>query len=137
MTNENPEVWLYEAGAWRRAPDPITWQGGDDVHARYAEAGYAESYLPLPFISLVYPGDAPGSVGLRLWVRAEPPECIIDVEGTSDTGHSFYVDRLPDALDLMARWAPLVTASAPIAEAVDAYEREQAEQNVRRSRGGG
>lgn len=123
---ENPEIWLYEAGTWRRAPDPITWQGGDDVHERYAEAGYTESYTPEPFIGLVYPGDVPGTVGLALWVRDKAPQCIIDIEGTNDVGRSVYVDRFPDALDLMAQWAPLVSVSAPIAEAVDAYQRQQA-----------
>ena len=120
MTEASPEVWLYNAGAWHRVPDPITWQDGDDVHERYAEAGYATGPGGSPFIDLATPGDASGSVGLTLWTRPEVPECIIDIEGPHGETRSVYVNSFPEALDLMARWAPLVTASAPIADAREA-----------------
>jgi hypothetical protein len=132
MTSENREVWLYNAGTWRRTPDPINWQNGDDVHERYAEAGYAAAHTGgLPFIDLAYPGDVPGTVGLTLWTRHEPPECIIDIEGPNGSTRSVYVQNFPDALDLMARWTPLVTASAPIAEARDEWERQEADERRR------
>lgn len=134
MTEAAQEVWLYNAGAWRRAPDPITWQDGDDVHERYAQAGYAADLAGLPFIDLGFPGDASGSVGLTLWTRREAPECIIDIEGRHGETRSVYVNSFPEALDLMARWAPLVTASTPIAEARDGWERQQAERHNQRVR---
>jgi hypothetical protein len=131
VTRANPEVWLYDAGTWRHIPDPIAWQNGDDVHERYAQAGYADP----PFIDLTYPQSKSGGVGLKLWTRREPPECVIDIEGSQMSTCSVYVSRLPDALDLLARWSPLITISAPIADALGEWERQQAE--YRRTRRGG
>jgi hypothetical protein len=132
------EVWLYDAGTWQRAPDPIDWEGGDDVYERYAAAGYSSSWDARPFIDLVYPGTS-YRVGLTLWVRTEPPECIIDIEGTSEASRSVYVTRFPDALDLMARWTPLVEASESLRpareKAYEEYIKIEAERHARRRSG--
>ena len=38
------KVWLYEGGSWELADNPVAWSGeaGEDVRAKYAEAGYSE-----------------------------------------------------------------------------------------------
>jgi hypothetical protein len=137
MTDSNGEIWLYDAGTWRRAPDPINWESNPMVHEQYAEAGYAE-HDGGPFLSLIYPGDGSCVVGLSLWVRDESPQCIIDIEGTDDATRSVYVNRFPDALDLVARWAPLVQvtmAAGPARrEALDAAHKLEAEHRARRQR---
>jgi hypothetical protein len=107
-------VWLYEGGAWRQIADPIDWSEGDDVRARYTEAGYAQAAGHVPFLEVGHPdalGTAGYVAGLTLWVRAKSPECLIDVGGTDSSSRPVYAASLPDGLDLMARWAPIVQAS--------------------------
>jgi hypothetical protein len=111
--DDEGKVWLYDGSAWSLVPDPIEWseRGGDDVFAKYAEAGYAEHDGDC-FLALHPPGgDDPA---LWLWVRpGKPPECLIHVDGTASSAHTVYAARLPDGLDLMARWAPIVRAGPP------------------------
>jgi hypothetical protein len=110
------QVWLYEGGSWELAADPITWsEDGDDVRAKYAEAGYTETAGESadPFLVLgLNSEEARPAVQLTLFVRREHPECLIDIEGPAGSTRSVYAARLPDGLDLMARWAPLAQAGA-------------------------
>jgi hypothetical protein len=123
----NPMVWLYENGAWKQAADPITWsEQGDDVRAKYARAGYteapgfsgrAEPARPFLALGLDHEGALPVAQ-FTLFVRSERPECLIDIEGTAGVGGStrtVYAARLPDGMDLMARWAPIAQTSALLA----------------------
>lgn len=128
MTDDDArQVWLYDGGAWSLAPDPIDWQDGDDVRERYAEAGYTRKAAGLaPFLSLLAAEhvNPTGVVGLTLWYRPRrPPECLIDVQGTDDSTYALYVARFPDALDLMARWAPLVNTGTLLDVLGEIYER--------------
>jgi hypothetical protein len=113
------KVWLYEGGEWTLADDPIPWsrEGGDDVRAKYAEAGYSEASTPgasaEPFLVVGLHSEAnPGSAAqLALFVRHEHPQCLIDIEGPCDgSTRTVYATRFPDGLDLMARWAALANA---------------------------
>lgn len=112
-------VWLYEAGSWVEIDDPITWgKNGEIVVERYAAAGYAQGDgAPEPFIGLEQAegtGQAGYVPGLALWVRSEPPQCLIDISGTDGTSRAIYAARLPDGLDLMARWVPIVSAGSTL-----------------------
>jgi hypothetical protein len=110
-------VWLYEGGDWTLAADPIPWsaEGGDDVRAKYAEAGYTDAPGPPaePFLVLgLHSEEARSAAQLTLFVRREPPQCLIDVEGASGVTRTVYAARLPDGLDLMARWAAISQTGA-------------------------
>jgi hypothetical protein len=127
MSEDAPaKVWLYEDGRWELADDPITWSTdeADDVHAKYAEAGYteaarrdqpAEGFLVLGLGTM----DAKPAARLTLFVRRERPECLIDIEGPAMSTRSVYAARLPDGLDLMAHWAPIAQAGILTALAAD------------------
>jgi hypothetical protein len=112
------QVWLYDGETWSLAPDPIEWIGdGDDVYERYQAAGYglrADLGGAAPFLRLGVTDEVAGSgvAALSLWVRpGKPPECLIGIDGTDDSGHAVFAARLPDGLDLLARWTPIVQAN--------------------------
>lgn len=109
-------VWLYRGGDWELADDPIPWSSGsDDVRAKYAEAGYTEVPGPSaePFLVLgLHSEEARPAAQLTLFARRDPPRCLIDIEGAAGATRTVYADRLPDGLDLMARWAPIAQAAA-------------------------
>src|SRR6266568_2960471 len=124
MSEDAPaRVWLYQGGDWELADDPIPWSAAsDDVRAKYAEAGYtqvpgppAESFLVLGLHS----EQAANAAQLTLFTRGEPPQCLIDIEGTGGGTRTVYAARFPDGLDLMARWAPITQAAALTAIARD------------------
>jgi hypothetical protein len=122
-------VWLYEDGGWKLATDPITWDpAGDDVRAKYAEAGYSEASRGAaePFLSLGLGSElglsseaARPAAQLNLFVRRDYPQCLIDVEGPATSTRTVYAARFPDGLDLLARWAPLAQAGVLTALASD------------------
>ncbi len=107
-------VWLYEDGGWKLADDLITWDAdGDDVSAKYAEAGYSEASREHadPFLVLgLHSEEAQRAAQLSLYVRSEPPQCLIDIEGPGGSTRTVYAARFPDGLDLMARWAAIAQA---------------------------
>jgi hypothetical protein len=117
------QVWVFDGREWYREPDPIEWSepdgGSDEVTERYGAAGYSPAGRPAPFMSLGSGETADfGKVSLELWVRPhQPPECLIAVGGTDGSSHAVFAARLPDGLDLMARWASLVQVRAdPLAK---------------------
>jgi len=119
MSNEtSAKVWLYQDGDWRLADDPVHWNhdGADDVRAKYAEAGYSDLHgaPAAPFLLLGLNSEENTSSGaqLTLFVRHEHPQCLIDIEGQSGATRPVYAARLPDGLDLLARWAAIVSAAA-------------------------
>jgi hypothetical protein len=125
MSNDDlaGKVWLYEGGAWDLADDPISWDGqGSDVRGKYAAAGYSE--LPgkdaAPFLILgLHSEDVGEAAQLVLFVRRTPPQCLIEIEGSGGSCRTVYATRLPEGLDLMARWAPIASAGMLTAIAKD------------------
>ena len=106
------DSWLYEGGAWRWVPDPVDWGDEFDVLAGYARAGYGVGAQGGEEArSLLWVGDPEGEY-VELFDRPEPPQCILQVGGADGVVPEFYIAALPDALDIMARWAPLVRAAA-------------------------
>ena len=107
------QVWIYGAGTWRRAADPIEWRDEDsDVEEKYAQVGYAEFRGGGAFIGLSQYG-ANEYASINLYVRnGQPPECLLSIEGTESAEiRTVYADTLPDGLDLLARWTPIVEAA--------------------------
>ena len=107
------KVWLYEAGDWQLADDPIIWADGDDVMEKYAEAGYSEyrSSSATWFLAFgLNSEDNPGyGAQVTLYVRDARPQCLIGIEGGTGSNRAVYAARFPDGLDLMARWAPVAS----------------------------
>ena len=104
-------AWLYEGGSWALADDPVPPDGepGSDWREEYAAAGFAHPFLVLGLHS--EDNDA-SAAKIVLYTRQEAPQCMIEIEGRSGTYHRVYAARLPDGLDLVARWAPMATAGA-------------------------
>ncbi|MFB6632189.1 hypothetical protein ACFCWY_20065 [Streptomyces sp. NPDC056362] len=50
-------------------------------------------------------------LSLRVWERSEHPRFLIEVN-TIDNFDSVFAHDLPDAMDLLARWAPAIQAFA-------------------------
>jgi hypothetical protein len=86
------------------------------VRAKYAEAGCSDLHgaPAAPFLVLGLNSEENTSSGaqLTLFVRHEHPQCLIEIEGQSGATRSMYAARLPDGLDLLARWSPIVSAAA-------------------------
>ncbi|MDQ2812892.1 MAG: hypothetical protein M3Z75_13705 [Actinomycetota bacterium] len=128
MSDDTPAgVWLYQDGGWELADDPVPWSGkaGEDVSAKYAEAGYSEFSRTAadPFLVLgLNSGEARPAAQFTLFVRREHPECLIDIEGAGGRTRAVYAARLPDGLDLLARWAPIAQAGVLTALAGDLFQ---------------
>jgi len=104
-------AWLYEGGSWVLADDPVP-QGsepGSDWREEYAAAGFVQPFLVLGLHS--EDNDA-SAAQIVLYTRQGAPQCMIEIEGRSGSYHRVYAARLPDGLDLVARWAPMATAGA-------------------------
>jgi len=119
VSAERPEVWVYrEGGMWEHAADPVPWESTDPDEDRRG-AGYS------PLTWLGTPGDGGGKIVLH-YRPGRPPECALEVWGNHDIGVDLYVDRLPDALELLARWAPLISATAATDAALEAHQLAEA-----------
>ena len=84
------------------------------VRAGYCESGgrggRAKEFLRLG----PPPEEACRGTRLRLFVGplSERPQCVIFVDGLDGPGRHVYAQSLPDGLDLMARWAPIVSSTS-------------------------
>jgi hypothetical protein len=69
-------------------------------------------YGQFGFQLVLGPGDEayPHSAHMSLWTRDGKPECLIDIfhGGANGANAAVYTDRLPDGIDLFARWAPAI-----------------------------
>lgn len=106
--SEQPPVWLYDGHAWRLTADPVRWDADLDEFEEYREAGYrAGVAVAHPRASLDQDG-----AGLRLWTREKQPQCMITIEWSGEVWN-VYAARLPDGLDVMAKWAPIFAHASP------------------------
>jgi hypothetical protein len=107
MPNEMP---CYKAGQWDSAPDPLAGlPDGADVVEELRRQGY-ESCFEI---------GVDHGVMLQAWRRPKvAPHWLVQVTDSHSTIHEVLAEGLPDALDLLGRWAPLVTAWI----AVDTYD---------------
>jgi hypothetical protein len=118
-------VWLYEDGNWKTIADPIPWStsGSDGVLEKYAEAGYTESNQgdakPFLALGLDFNDWADHPTRISLFVRSQHPQCLIDIDGPAGSSRALYAARLPDGLDLFARWVPITQAGMLTALVMD------------------
>jgi hypothetical protein len=101
-------TWHYDNGQWLETtfeddillPGPVPDNWPDDP------------LRGLGYEGIVYAGDEYTTFHLQLWYgREASPPCILLI-GDTDWSDTITAARLPDGLDLVARYAPIVTASA-------------------------
>lgn len=96
---ETPEkkarYWCFDGSSWGLIEDPLP-PGSDGYDLFQLVLGEPEHRGPR----------------MTLWARDSKPECMIDIFRGGDLGGcaSVYADRLPDGIDLFARWAPAIYA---------------------------
>ncbi len=97
------QYWCFDGSSWRLIWDQLPWPpGGGTLFETHAKAG---------FELLLGPGETDDhSAHVSLWTRNSKPECMIDIfaGGVRDGVAIVYADRLPDGIDLFARWAPAI-----------------------------
>ena len=93
------QYWCFDGSSWRLIDDPLPPEGSfawDSLFELHGKAG---------FELLFGPGEGDGHC-ISLWHRDSKPECLIYISGGADHGlATVYADRLPDGIDLFARWA--------------------------------
>ncbi|MFJ9748053.1 hypothetical protein [Streptomyces chartreusis] len=90
---------LYRDGEWTRIPSPIT--GEADWDKAVSEAGYKEFFGS---------GDPEANyVSIRLY--RGPSNYLIDLS-SYDSTEVVYAATLPDAMDLLAKWMPVVSSAS-------------------------
>ncbi|MGW1545542.1 hypothetical protein [Streptomyces sp. NPDC002346] len=93
--------WVFKAGEWIRAEDPVMNQPEDEVEEAIKAAGYRiwTGVGKLYMVPLM----------LSVWSRPTEPSFLFDLEGP-DHSHWVYAETLPDALALLNQLAPTVQA---------------------------
>ncbi|MFD6818854.1 hypothetical protein ACFWC5_00610 [Streptomyces sp. NPDC060085] len=90
---------LYQGGEWTKIPSPIAGEG--DWDKAVSEAGYGEFFRS---------GD-PDSNYVALSVYRGPSNYLIDLSSNLSS-EVVYAATLPDAMDLLAKWMPVVSAAS-------------------------
>ncbi|MCX4907063.1 hypothetical protein [Streptomyces sp. NBC_00878] len=90
---------LYRDGEWTRIPSPITGEG--DWDKAVSEAGYKEFFGS---------GD-PDSNYVTIHLYRGPSNYLIDLS-SNVSSEVVYAATLPDAMDLLAKWMPVVSSAS-------------------------
>ncbi|WRZ91243.1 hypothetical protein OHB54_20495 [Streptomyces sp. NBC_01007] len=91
---------LYRDGQWTRIPSPIP-AGQEDWDKAVSEAGYKEFFGS---------GD-PDSNYVTLHLYRGPSNYLIDLS-SNVSSEVVYAATLPDAMDLLAKWMPVVSSAS-------------------------
>jgi hypothetical protein len=112
ITTEPVRAWCLVNGEWVEREDPVMAvcdPYGGDVHAAMADLGY-EAWCQIGV------DDLPSvPVSLALYSREAPPlQFLLQLEGNAgNVVEHVFAETLPDAMELLARWAPIVRAGTP------------------------
>ncbi|MCI0386331.1 hypothetical protein [Streptomyces sp. CNQ085] len=90
---------LYGGGEWTRIPSPVSGEG--DWDKAVAEAGYQEFFGS---------GD-PDSNYVTIHLYRGPSNYLIDLS-SNVSSEIVYAATLPDAMDLLAKWMPVVSSAS-------------------------
>jgi hypothetical protein len=107
-------AWCLVNGEWVEREDPVMAvcdPYGGDVRAAMTGLGY-EAWCQLGV------GDPPSvPVSLALYSREAPPlQFLLQLEGNAgNVVEHVFAETLPDAMELLARWAPIAGAGVPAA----------------------
>jgi hypothetical protein len=114
ITTEPVRAWCLVNGEWVEREDPVMAvcdPYGGDVHAAMTGLGY-EAWCQIGV------EDLPSvPVSLALYSREAPPlQFLLQLEGNAgNVVEHVFAETLPDAMELLARWAPIVRAGVPAA----------------------
>jgi hypothetical protein len=109
ITTDPVRAWCLVNGEWVEREDPVMAvcdPYGGDVRAAMTGLGY-EAWCEVGVGEL-----AP--VSLALYSREAPPlQFLLQLEGNAgNVVEHVFAETLPDAMELLARWAPIVRACA-------------------------
>lgn len=96
----------FTAGEWSSGPDLLneSWRDREDITQPLQRLGY-EKFTTIGYV------DVPLGLGIAVYSRAEEPRFLIEVEGSSGTTEHIYAGQLRDALELLAKYTPIVQAA--------------------------
>lgn len=102
-------TWHYERGCWTETSFPDqAWPEGTSWEAARQQLGYEEHFS--------IGGDSLAAFTIEIHRRQEHPQFLITLSDLN-MWETITAGTLPDALDLLARYAPIVSA-AELADAV-------------------
>jgi hypothetical protein len=110
VITEPVRAWCLVNGVWVEREDPVMAvcdPYGGDVQAAMSGLGY-EAWCEVGV------GDRPPApVSLALYSREAPPlQFLLQIEGNAgNVVEHVFAETLPDAMDLLAKWAPIVRAT--------------------------
>ena len=99
-TGSDDQDLLYRDGQWTRIPSPIP-AGQEDWDKAVSEAGYKEFFGS---------GD-PTRTTVTLHLYRGPSNYLIDLS-SNVSSEVVYAATLPDAMDLLAKWMPVVSSAS-------------------------
>ena len=113
ITTEPFHAWCLVNGEWQEREDPVMAacdpQGGD-VCAAMARLGFEI------WCRIGEDGMPPAPVTLALYSRERPPlQFLLQLEGNAgNVVEHVFAETLPDAMSLLASWAPVAQAGAVV-----------------------
>ncbi|MEV3925856.1 hypothetical protein [Actinomadura coerulea] len=116
----------YADGEWSSGTDLLLdlWEDGEEITAPLKRLGYE------PFTTIGYV-DMPTGVGIAVYSRIDAPRFLIEVEGANGLSEHIYAAQSHDALELLARYAPIAQAAAISSLVTLAYQADvQSVENV-------
>ena len=98
----------YANGVWSEEPDEFmrTWTTPIDHDEALRMLGFSL------WTRIGDPGGMDVPMTLTLYLRSQEPQYLMEVEGNGGSIPHVYARTLPDAMDLLAKWAPAVKAAA-------------------------
>jgi hypothetical protein len=121
ITTEAVRAWCLVNGEWVEREDPVMAvcdPYGGDVRAAMTNLGY-EVWCQVGV------GDLPWvPVSLALYSREAPPlQFLLQLEGNAgNVVEHIFAETLPDAMELLARWAPIARTGSHDARGRVAHE---------------
>jgi hypothetical protein len=124
ITTEAVRAWCLVSGEWVEREDPVMAvcdPYGGDVRAAMASLGYeiwcqvgAEDLPSVPISMAVYSREAP------------PLQFLLQLEGNvGNVVEHIFAETLPDAMELLARWAPIARTRTHDARVLVAHGRPE------------
>jgi hypothetical protein len=123
ITTDPVRAWCLVKGDWVERDDPVMAAcdpHGGDVYAAMASLGY-EAWCEIGV------ADLPSvPVTLALYSREAPPlQFLLQLEGNAgNVVEHVFAETLPDAMELLAKWAPIAQVGA-LAELVKQHEADE------------
>ncbi|TDD79048.1 hypothetical protein [Actinomadura rubrisoli] len=107
----------YADGEWSSGPDLLmdSWEDGEEDAAPLGRLGY-KLFTTIGYV------DVPTGVGIAVYSRSEAPRFLVEVQGEQGGSEHIYAAQSHDALELLARYAPIAQAAAISSVVTLAYQ---------------